>query len=49
MLKDFDMEMILCQNFTDFFSERRHESANANLMYKMQAFNRQTVSLEETS
>ncbi|CAI7993579.1 mRNA cap guanine-N7 methyltransferase [Geodia barretti] len=45
MLKDFDMEMILCQNFTDFFSERRHEPPNANLMFKMQAFNRQTATM----
>ena len=44
MLKDFDMEMVLCQNFTDFFRERRDDPANTSLMFKMQAFNRKTVS-----
>ena len=44
MLKDFDMELVLCQNFTNFFDENRNKSHNINLMYKMQAFDRQTVS-----
>ena len=44
MLEDFDMELVQHQNFTNFFSEQRYKPQNANLMYKMQAFSRQTVS-----
>ena len=37
------MELILCQNFVNFFNEHRHSPENANLMFKMQAFSRDTV------
>ena len=45
MLKDFDMELCLQQNFYDFFMERRHNPEDVQLMFKMQAFDKQTVEL----
>ena len=43
MLKDFNMEHICHQNFYDFFTEHRNNSDDVDLMYKMQAMDRETV------
>ena len=45
MLRDFDMDLCLQQNFYDFFMERRHKPDDVHLMFKMQAFGKQTVEL----
>ncbi len=45
MLRDFDMELVLHQNFYDFFHERRSHGDDAHLLYRMQAFDKTSVSL----
>ena len=44
MLKDFDMEVVLRQNFYDFFSERRHNTDDIQLLHRMKAFHPRRVS-----
>ena len=44
MLKDFDMEVVLRQNFYDFFTERRHNTDDIHLLYRMKAFDPRRVS-----
>jgi len=43
MLKEFDMELVLRQNFYNFFLERRYNSEDLSLMFKMQAFDKRKV------
>ena len=43
MLKEFDMELVLRQNFYNFFLERRYNTEDLNLMFKMQAFDKTEV------
>ena len=44
MLEPFEMELILRQNFYDFFEEHRYNSDDADLLYRMEAFDKSTVS-----
>ena len=44
MLKDFDMECVLRQNFYDFFTERRHNTDDIQLLHRMKAFDPRRVS-----
>ena len=44
MLKEFEMELVYHQNFNEFFHEHRTRSEDVELMYTMQAMDRQTVS-----
>lgn len=44
MLEDFDMEVVLRQNFYDFFAEHRYNSEDNELLYRMEAFDKKTVS-----
>ena len=44
MLEEFDMEFVLRQNFIDFFNERRGRPEDAELLFKMSAFDKATVS-----
>ena len=43
MLKDFDMELVLRQNFYDFFAERRYNTDDIQLLHRMKAFDPRTV------
>ena len=45
MLDEFDMKLVLHQNFYDFFNEHRYNAEDAHLMFRMQAFDKQSVSL----
>ena len=45
MLEEFDMEFVLRQNFIDFFNERRNRPEDAELLFKMSAFDKATVSV----
>jgi len=38
------MKLVLHQNFYDFFNEHRYNAEDAHLMYRMQAFDKQSVS-----
>lgn len=42
MLEQFDMEMVLRQNFYDFFIEHRHNSDDNELLFRMEAFDKKT-------
>ena len=44
MLKDFDMELVLRQNFYDFFAERRYNTEDILLLHRMKAFDPRKVS-----
>ncbi len=44
MLEEYDMEFVHRQGFIDFFHERRHHLDDADLLFKMSAFDKQTVS-----
>ena len=46
MLKEWDMVEICHQNFYEFFAEHRHIPEDAHLLYKMQAFDKDTVSTQ---
>ena len=43
MLKAFEMELVVRQNFYDFFEEHRYNSDDGDLMYRMEAFDKVTV------
>lgn len=43
MLETFEMDLILRQNFYDFFEEHRYNSDDGELMYRMEAFDKTTV------
>ena len=43
MLKDFDMELQLRQNFYDFFAERRYNTDDIQLLHRMKAFDPRKV------
>lgn len=45
LLAEFDMEFRHKQSFVDFFKERRDHHEDADLLYKMSAFDRETVSI----
>ena len=44
MLKEFGMELVLRQNFFDFFNERRGRKKDAELLFKMSVLDKATVS-----
>ena len=46
MLEEFEMELVLRQNFYDFFAEHREHPDNSGLMYRMQAFDKSTVRVQ---
>ena len=43
MLETMGMELVLKQNFYDFFSEHRNNPEDAHLLYRMAAFDKRTV------
>lgn len=43
MLDDFNMEIVLRQNFYDFFAEHRYNLEDNELLYRMEAFDKKTV------
>ena len=44
MLESFQMELVLHQNFFDFFDEHRYNTDDCQLMYRMEAFSKAKVS-----
>ena len=47
MLEDFNMEVVLRQNFYDFFAEHRYNSEDSELLYRMEAFDKKTVRAQD--